>query len=324
MITLLQLLHLVGQKAGEYIPPQKTTGLGTASSLVCSSFVNSNLSPTSYESAAVLIEDSPTEALIGQQGFVRSSGLNKTGGVLNLAGPLTDPIPAGTTFSVYGRLPPLTALGGPSLQKAINLASQRFWIEDDLWFHGTDNAQMYPVQGDPWGGDNRYWWFDSASRIVGVYGPIEHGKVPPLYRGHVDWLADGEQIFLVFNNAPWKSGDRFKVRVYRPANTRLFRNGSWQDMLDPTDGLEALTDGTNANTRTLFTHAMAEVYQLLSEIHQGSQNVAEWMAKAQQWAAAASRLKHNRTPRDRRTGIVDLRPVVVGSYPQPTSWRGRW
>ena len=315
MITLLQLLHLLGEKSGEYIPPTKTTADGTDSTLVCTSFVNTNLSPTSYESACVLIEDSPTARLIGQQGFVRTSGLNKSGGVLTLAAPLSDPIPSGTTFSVYARMPALTALGGPSVQKAINTALQRFSLLDAIQFRGHDGQELYPVQGDDWDGLNRFWWFDSYRRVVGIFGPLQSGKIPPAWSGECHWIADGEQIFLAFPGAPWKSCDEFEVRVYRPANSRLYVGGQWLDMDDPSAGLELLTDGTNAHVRTLFCHAMAELYQLLSETHQGSQNVAEWLAKAKQWTASANRLKRVRTPRDPSSGTVQLRPVAVG---------GRW
>lgn len=220
--TALETLKLVAAEIGEF-GEYVTTSSGAAptasvaSTLVCTTLVNSNLASTELEDTAVLIEDGNTA---GEMRFVRRSGLTRTTGTLTMADNFTNQILTSVAFSTWSRLAPLPRLGERSLMACLNDGSRALSVRDIIAFTGVTNQLHYTVD------TTTYPWWTEEWRVIAVEYPTTTSDEIPrdLPRSAWSWVGDGETKKLRFRIAPAQTGQTFNVRVYRPANSRLILN----------------------------------------------------------------------------------------------------
>lgn len=213
MPSAVTYIHETGQGLGEYSGTLTTTSTGSTSTLVCSALIDSSQENTALDGAAVLIESGPC---IGQQMIVTAGGFDQATGTITVGGTFAAIIGTGVTFSLYMRLPARRTFMKPGLLEMMNSTLQRLWIEDDIAIAGVANQQRYPVDRAT------YPWFTDRKRIVDILRPVTNATdVPQRWSGYWDWDQDAEFLYLDFKGAPWSSTDTFKVRVHRPANSRL-------------------------------------------------------------------------------------------------------
>lgn len=304
MATLLETLHALAEVCGEY-GSYTTTATGTTTTLICSAFANANLAASEMDDRAALIESG---ALLGQQRAVQRSGLARTTGTLTVAEAFTGAPASGVLFGVYARLPAFRRLNRPGYIEAINQALRRVYVEDEVAMDGVTDQSHAAVN------TTTYPWWTDADRIIKILAPVTDSDDVPraLPRHQWDWRANGETRQLVFPGAPFQTGESFTVNLYRPANSRLKISGTWTDQTTQTAGLSTLTDEHMADVKDVVVVARAIAYRFMAEQQAPGQTVAEWMAKAEMWESRANRLLSRSLPKDRLTGQVELRPVVVG------------
>lgn len=390
MPTALEAIHSLGEKQGGYVTGVTTSAASDTQSIVCSTFVNTNLVASEFANYAALIE---TGACAGEMGFVTSGGLTRSTGTIATADAFSSAIQSGVTFSLYDRdrLPPLRELARPGLMQILNQVLQRFWIERTVSIAGVSGQIHYTV--DP----TLYPWWSDDLRIIAVQEPVTNSDYVPtvLPPEAWEWVSDGETRKLRFPGAPFTTGQTFTVKVNAPATSRLklnarlranltstavssvtvmdggyytalptiapasgaatftavmaatpgpitsvtvgvggvytagqppaltvTRNASdtgWADQSTQTAGMVTLTDECVPDVRFLRTMGMSLVYSALAEMAAPGQTVAEWLAKAKEWEAAAVGLRNGRAPRDRTSGVIRLRSSALGGV--PASWR---
>ncbi len=98
---------------------------------------------------------------------------------------------------------------------------------------------------------------------------------------------------------------------YTSVPTITVAAGAWADQASQTAGLVSMTDEAIPDVHDVFVMGMALGYRAMASMDVPGATVAEWLAKASAWSVTAARLKTNRMPRDRRTGLANLRPVRV-------------
>ena len=226
MPSFLQHLTALAEETGEYVG-LTTTSLGTTTTLLSSTLVNSNLEATELEDVAALVESGNNA---GEQRFVRRAGLARGTGTITTADAYTNAVASGVSFSLYHRMPALTRLSGPSYQKAINQAHRRAWVEDNVSFTGVTGQKHYPI-------DTAVWpWFTEKSRVIAVYRPRQNAddELQMLGSDEWDWAWDGSVRQLVLPSSPWNTGDTGIVKVYRPANSIIRRDATGQAVLSTT------------------------------------------------------------------------------------------
>lgn len=307
MPTSLEYLHALAEGSGEY-GSFTTTGAGTTSTLVCSRFVNTALASSEFANCGVLIESGDAK---GELGLAKT--LTKSTGTITTSDTFSASIASGVTFTIYRLLAPI---GGdsilPSYLLGINMALRRLWFPDRISISGVTSQKHYTVD------TTTYPWFTDPERIMWIEYPVTAADDVPrrLRDTEWDWLADAETRKLYFPGAPFKTGETFTVRVYRPANSRLKKNGTWTDQTSQTSELALYTSGTAdeaiPDVADVVTVATALIYRALSRIDQPTAEVAEWLAKARPAFRAARLLMHTGIPEDRTTGVARLRPQRVG------------
>jgi hypothetical protein len=195
MPTTLEYIHGIAQ-SGLFGRSERltTTSAGSTSTLVCASLVNSVLSATEYSTWWVLIEDG---ACAGEVGLLKNAPLSVASGTLSTATAFSSSIASGVTFSLFDRdrLPPVRHAGKTG-QLDIAVC-----------------ATPYP------------WWTDRV-RVISVSHPLVAADdlSVALNDADIDWDVNGETRQLVFRGAPFGTGDSFRIKVYRPANSRLKKN----------------------------------------------------------------------------------------------------
>lgn len=220
MTTFLDALHALAAETGEYAP-FTTTSLGTTTTLICSQLVNSNLEATGLSTYSVLLE---TGNNAGEMRHVTPTGLAKSTGTITVSGGFTNAVASGVRGSLYGRMPPLTQLTGPSYQKAFNFTLKRAWVEDTITLPGVTDQKHYTI--DP----SVYPWFTSEDRIIALYYARQNvdDELRLIPRNRWEWISDGSTRQILAKGAPWKTGENGLVQVYRPANSILKQSATAQ------------------------------------------------------------------------------------------------
>lgn len=305
MPTSLEMLHALAEETGEY-GSFTTTGAGTTSSLICSKLVNTALAASEFANCYVLIESGDAKGEVGQaKTLVRSTGSLSTSDTFSAS------IASGVSFTLYRLLPPIDGDNIlPSYLKVVNWALRRLWVPDRISFSGVTNQKHYTID------TSTYPWWTDPDRIMWIEYPVtDSDDVPRRLRDtEWDWLSDAETRRLIFHSAPFKTGETFTVRVYRPANSKLKKNGTWTDQTSQTSELALYTSGTAdealADVSDVVTVGTALLFRALSRLDQPPAEVGEWLAKAKPAFRAARELMHAGIPEDRTTGIARVRPVL--------------
>ena len=216
MFTLLQAILQFSEETGDTGEAFVTTTLGTTTTLICASLVNSNLAASELEDAAVLIHDG---ALAGAQGYVATGGgLDRSTGTVTVADAFTSAVASGVTFSILTRLAAYRDLMRPGYREEINQALRRMWAEDtEISMTGVSGQSRYTVDTDT------YWWLTAPRWITDIFYPVTNSDDVPqrLADDAWDWRSQGETKQFVFRGEPFQTGETFVVRVRRPAQSRL-------------------------------------------------------------------------------------------------------
>lgn len=228
MSTLLAYIHALAEETQEFgVFATTAAGASDGSTLICSNFENANLESSENEDTAVLLESG---AYAGQQRYIRRGGTTKTTGTLTFADEFPGPVASGVDFSTYSRMPAHRRLTTPGLREIINQALKRDWVEDEISISGVTNQIHYTVD------QTTYPWWTDDRRIIGIYRPVTNADYVPEMLPYTswEWRGDGETRRLAFPYAPWKTGESFVVKLYRPANSRLKLNATAYAVLSGT------------------------------------------------------------------------------------------
>jgi hypothetical protein len=220
MPTTLEYIHGIAQ-SGLFGRSERltTTSAGSTSTLVCASLVNSVLSATEYSTWWVLIEDG---ACAGEVGLLKNAPLSVASGTLSTATAFSSSIASGVTFSLFDRdrLPPVRHAGKTGQLDIINQVARLLWVESDIELDGVSGQHRYAVSA------TQYPWWTDRERVISVSHPLVAADdlSVALNDADIDWDVNGETRQLVFRGAPFGTGDSFRIKVYRPANSRLKKN----------------------------------------------------------------------------------------------------
>lgn len=216
MATALEIVKQVADDLGE-LGEYVTTSVGTTTTLITSQLVNSNLESTELEDVAVLVE-SGNDA--GQMRYVRRGGLDKSTGTITTADAFTNAIQTTVAFSLYGRIAPYRRLNSPGILECLSNGLRWLSVRDILSVAGVTGQKHYTLD------TTTYPWLTEEWRIAAVEYPVTNSDDVPsvLSRALWEWVADAETRKLRFRSAPFQTGQTFKLRVYRPANSRLILN----------------------------------------------------------------------------------------------------
>lgn len=305
MPTLLEKIHALAEDVGEY-GSYATTALGTTTTLICSTLVNTNLSSTEFAGMSVLCESGNNA---GEVRYVTSAGLNKSTGTLTVTAAFTNAVASSVTFSMYSHLPPFRQLNRPGYREIINKAERKMWVRDSVSFSGTSDLKHYPVSR------TTYPWWTDEGRIIEVRNPLTnaddvHSSLP---FASWDWDADSETQSLVLPGAPFKTGETFTVRVYRPGNSRIkpASTGIWTDQTSQTAGLVALGDESLPDVEDVVTIARPLFFRAMADLRAPGSEKDEWMLKMRACLPSARRLLQEMLPKDRSANVHKFRPVMA-------------
>lgn len=247
MPTALEYIHAIAEELGEFAEGV-TSSVGTTSTLVFDDYVNSNMQATGLAEYGVLIEDG---ACAGEVGWVTKAGLARATGTITTADTFSSAIASGVTFSLYGRLPAARKGLQPGLLQIVNRVLRRTPVESTISIPGVTDQQHYTMDL------SLYPWASDDTRIIDVQYPVTDAADIPraMPRSMWDWVSDGETRRLRFHGAPFRTGETFTIKVYRPANSRLRLNATGRAALSTTTvgSITAITGGyyTSAPTVTI-------------------------------------------------------------------------
>lgn len=215
--SVLEILKQAASETGE-LGTYTTTSAGSASTLVCSGLINTNLPASYFEGASILVESGNNA---GAAREVRSGGLARSTGTITTAEDFTNSVIAGVTFSVWGRMAPYRRTQMQGYLECLNTGLPKLSVRDVLNLAGTTDLKHYPVD------TTTYPWFTEEWRIIGIQYPVTNADDIPRYlpRNAWEWVADGETKSIRLPGAPFKTGETAHLVVYRPANSRLKLNG---------------------------------------------------------------------------------------------------
>lgn len=231
-VTALDYLHALAEESAEY-GTFATTSDGTSTSLICSKLANTRLAASELSDMWALIESG---ACAGQVGTLKT--LTRATGAVSFHNTLTTSVLSGVTFSLYRLLPPTRTDVLPGWLTVLNQSLRRLWVPDTISFSGTTGLIHYPVDTDA------YPWWTDGGRIIAVRYPVTGADDVPreLPRQSWSWVSDGETRYLQIPSAPFRTGETFTVRVYRPANSRLKLNATAYAIINA--GLGTVTAAT--------------------------------------------------------------------------------
>lgn len=303
MPALAEYLHDLAEQCGEY-GSFSTTSLGTTTTLISTSFVNSTLSSTELTTMWVLCESGSNA---GEVRRVTPSGLNTSTGTITVAEAFTNAVASGVTFSLYGHLPPFRRLNRAGYREAINQALRLISVQDVLTISGITGTEHYLIN------QAGYPWWTAPDRVIAVENPLDAdgnltGELP---YNQWDWRAVGELLYLHLPGAPYKTGESFTVRLYRPANTLLKVAGAWVDQTAQTSGLSGLTDEAIPDVADVTPVARHFAYNTMAKMRAPITETAEWLAERKVATRAARKVLRTAVPEDRTAGVVRFRPVVA-------------
>lgn len=279
--------------------PVSSTSAGTTTTVVSTAFSQVSQA-TAFDKSWLYWLDG---ALAGEQ--ARCGSLNTSTTTLTTTPAFTGTSPSGASFLILGTLPAVaTVRSRGGYREVINRALQRLWIVDYLPLSGVSDQQTYTLDL------TTYPWFTESWRVLEVYAPqTDADDAPTPVSADWAWKYDGEAPAIVFDRAPFATGETFSVKVLRPANSKLKQSGIWTNQSSQIAGLSAAADEAVSDVNDVRIMAKALLYQDLSQSAPGEEAKA-WADKAFYWGKVAAGLKNFGAPRDELEGIPRLNPVA--------------
>lgn len=305
MPTLQQMMQEVGVALGTLVQ-DTTTGAGSTTTLVCSTFANTGLyRSTTLDQQYVLIVEGNN---LGEQRSVSAGGLTVATGTVTVSSAFANTVASGIDFWMSGRLPLYQTGLYAGLRECVNRAMRRLLVRRRIDITGVDNQQIYPLA------PSTYPWMQKDS-ILGLYDPQSDANVPLEETRH-KWVykENGESPAIEFpNGAPWRTGETAQMLVQCPANSYLRVSGTWTNQASPTAGLSVLTDESLAKLSDVTTVALAYAYRELAKWANGTE-AEEWRGYEATYTRRARNLPNYRRKQRENAGIPNLNPRIV-AYP---------
>jgi hypothetical protein len=331
MPALLGLVQQLAEETGEY-EQYMTTSLGTSTTLICSTLVNSNLVASSFENAAILIEDGPFSSYTRLPAYRR--GTKKPGyrEILNQAMRRArgqDEVPfSGVTGQIHYTASWHDAASIVDVYYPVTAADdvpQALPRSDWDWRENGETKQLV-FRGAPFRTgetfavklsrrvNSRIKRFATATAALTgtAVSAITVGNPGGTYTVAPTVTISGGGGSGATATATISGGNVTAIAVtaggtgYTSTPT-VTLTGEWGDLTSPTAGLVSIYDETMADADDLIVFAKARLYAVLAELKAPGAEVAEWAAKAEMWDGIATRRRRRSIPQDRRSGVVNLR-----------------
>jgi hypothetical protein len=264
-----------------------TTGVGTATTLLCSTAFLSTELPNSHLAYAWVYVPSAT---FPKQRRVKKDGLDQTSGTITVDGTFNGAIASGVEFEISTRLPLIDSAAkspGISLNQCVNLGLRHLLVPGSrISVTTVANQQSYSLSAYA-------AWLDSDERIVAVYDPPRAAGFPrPLTR--LRWqlnLDDGTPMLEFIDRAYPASGFTFELAVLRPGDSLV--NGA-----ESAAGLVNDSDTSPLAVKDVVVAAKVFAYQALAR-GRNTPKAAEYQELYEQQLALARALPTWDRARDR-------------------------
>lgn len=313
--TLREARHRIWPELSEW---ELMTAAGTSSGAdanrsITTEYIVSEMADSMYGHAWVYClssADPLSGANVGIQRRALQNAINRDTGIMSLSQEFPAPPQAGDVFEVTKKMPCIAYMGHQGLREAINQGLAHWPIEDYIPMVGT-GAYQYALDALPFMGD--------AARIIGLYDPplFAGGNYVPSWR-QFNLLRDFETPQLEIIGGAYTSGEAFRLRVVRDANTRIWDNSAaaW---VDSTAGLVEDLDRALVEPNIIQGLGLWKAYSILAGESSSAQGSREsYKRDAAIWGATMQRIKDVRV---REFGGWPITPEAVGEVTWAKSWR---
>lgn len=298
---------------GRFVVNTTTTAASDLVSFTCSNLISANATGGNHFQRSWAYLNATTGVnLAAQRDILSPGGYDADNGSFTVARAYSTIVAATMGFEVSTRMPAITSeLGFLGIREIANDVLLSIPPIDMLPVSGVTAQSAYDVT-------TTYPWLVDKSQILGIYFQGT-GDDYPMPTGHAwDWLYDASDPRLLLPGEPFRTGETFYIKAYRPAQTWVKTNGVWQA---DTDGLQNDTDEATPLRAVMRAEILWRAFQYLGSQDGPDEYQPYYLERESFWTRKAMALRWWDQQRTDEVTTPRLRMVGYGrAYGSPRSY----
>lgn len=311
---LLTFRRDIQSELGLFVVNTTTTAASDLVSFTCASLVSANASDSYFKGCWTYLNATTGANLAAQRKVAASAGFDPDNGSVTHARAFATSVTSDMGFEISFKIPAITdELGVKGAREWVNDTMLSMPPIDLLPVSGVTSQEAYPIS-------TTYTFLTEKSQILGIYFQDDQDEVPKPTAVSWEWVEDVDTPKLLLPGEPFRTGETFYIKAYRPALTWIQQTGgTWTT---DTDGLQYDTDAALPLRQVVKAQTLSNIYRWLI----GQPGPAEYRnlyrEREQFWSLKAAAMRWWDAPRVSEVSEPKTRMVMFGSaYGSSRSYR---